>query len=88
MMMAVPRSGWSRTSTMGIPAMINRRKTSRQANPSASRRAQYAATAKISARTANSEGCRCKGPMLNQRAAPWALLPTTKTPMRPSTINQ
>ena len=40
MIMAVPRSGCSSTSTIGMPAMISSRKTSRQANPSSSRRAQ------------------------------------------------
>ena len=88
MIIAVPRSGWSRTSTIGMPAMISRRKTSRQASPSSSRRAQYDATARISASTANSEGCNCSGPRLNQRAAPCALLPTTKTPTSESTISQ
>ena len=88
MIIAVPRSGWSRTRTIGMPAMISSRKTSRQARPSSSRRAQYDATARIRASTANSEGCNCNGPRLNQRAAPWALLPTTNTPSRASTISQ
>ena len=88
MIIAVPRSGWSSTRTIGMAAMISSRKTSRQARPSASRRAQYAATARISASTANSDGCNCRGPRLNQRAAPWALLPTANTPSRATTINQ
>ena len=88
MIIAVPRSGCSSTRMIGIPAMISNRKTSRQASPSSSRRAQYDATARMSASTANSEGCNCRGPRLNQRAAPWALLPTANTPSRASTINQ
>ena len=40
------------------------------------------------ASTANSEGCSCNGPTLNQRAAPWALLPTANTPNRARMISQ
>ena len=38
MIIAVPRSGCSSTSTIGMPDMMSRRKTSRQARPSSSRR--------------------------------------------------
>ena len=34
----------------------------------------------ISPITANSDGWSCSGPRVNQRAAPWAVLPTAKTP--------
>ena len=88
MIIAVPRSGCSSTRTIGMPAMMSSRKTSRHARPSASRRAQYADTARMSASTANSDGCNCRGPRLNQRAAPWALLPTAKTPSRATMISQ
>ncbi len=71
-----------------MPAMISNRKTSRQASPTSSRRAQYDATARIRASTANSEGWSWRGPRLNQRAAPCALLPTTNTPSRARMINQ
>ena len=40
MTIAVPRSGCSSTRMIGMPAMIRRRKTSLQASPSSSRRAQ------------------------------------------------
>ena len=40
MIMAVPRSGWISTRTIGIPAMISNFKTSFQANPSSLRRSQ------------------------------------------------
>ena len=63
-------------------------KEARKRVASASRREQYDATARMSASTANSEGCNCKGPTLNQRAAPCALLPTAKTPNRATTISQ
>ena len=46
MIIAVPRSGCTSTRRIGMPAMISSRKTSRQAKPSASRRAQYADTAR------------------------------------------
>ena len=40
MMMAVPRSGCFKTSTIGMPAMIKSLKTSFQASPSSVRRSQ------------------------------------------------
>ena len=68
MIIAVPRSGCSSTRTIGMPAMISSRKTSRHARPSPPGARQYDATARISASTANSDGWSCKGPRLNQRA--------------------
>ena len=88
MIIAVPRSGCSNTRTIGMPAMISSRNTSRQASPSSARRAQYDATARMRASTANSDGCSWRGPTLNQRAAPWALLPTTNTPSSDRMISQ
>ena len=38
MMIAVPRSGWISTKTMGMPARISTRMTSRQVSPSATPR--------------------------------------------------
>jgi len=75
MMMAVPRSGWAMTSTMGMPARMSTRITSRQARPSSLRREQYVATMMIRARTANSEGWIWMKPSENQRCEPSAWLP-------------
>ena len=61
MMIAVPRSGWISTRTIGMPAMISSRKTSRQARPLVAP-AQYAATARMRASTANSDGWSWSGP--------------------------
>ena len=80
MIIAVPRSGWTSTRAMGIADMIKSRKTSPgQALPLRGVRST-SPRPKMRASTANSDGCSCNGPRLNQRAATWALLPIVKHP--------
>ena len=73
MMMAVPRSGWIITSSIGTAAIASMRNRSRQVSPSI-RRATKVARATIRPRMANSEGWTSIGPTLIQRPAPWALV--------------
>ena len=84
MMMAVPevRLDHDQDDGDGRPGSAAGRRRARP-SPRRLRRSQYDATARITATTANSDGWSWIGPMVNQRAAPWALeLPTTKTPSR------
>ena len=80
----VPRSGWMNTSSQGIEITLSGR--SRSTGRSTGWRARTAASRRMAAILANSEGCTFTGPMLIQRWAPRAVVPIRRTAIRLRTV--
>jgi len=80
----VPRSGWMNTRNQGI--RITPEGRSRSIGRSIGKRLSTPASSRIAASLANSEGCTWKPPMLIQRWAPRAEVPTSLTAIRLTTM--